>query len=271
MGRDLTNSAVENFHRERELLFRDRDIDAVVANWVAGAPFTMHDHSGHVIFPDQLAEWNEDVVNHPDDINWSTEVVAIRDDHLCLLRTRSGSSESGFGNNKLRIHEINDAGLATRGARFADDDLNAAHDLLNDWWIESLPVDLARVVSLTLRVEALATAVDRDALDELIADSIRVVDHRPLKIDESDKTTLFDYLDARQEFSPYNVVTTIERLTANGLVAVAEAQLDGGYVNNSIVLQIHEDGIITNWETFPDPEGLDAALARFDELTSGDV
>ena len=112
-------------------MFDERDINSAIATCADGFIYTMHDQAGWDVHKDQLADFAEDILSTPETITWSTEVVAVRGDRLCLTRFRAIRSHSGFGSEWLLVDEINAEDLATRTARFDNENLKAAHDCLN--------------------------------------------------------------------------------------------------------------------------------------------
>jgi hypothetical protein len=60
---------------------------------------------------------------------------------------------------------------------------------------------------------------------------------------------------------------TVDRLTPEGLVCTSKLVYPGGFVTTGVGVFIFSDGLFTNVEYFQEDD-LDAALTRFDELTS---
>jgi hypothetical protein len=267
--RELTNRAVEHQRRFLTLLFDERDLQAALAMCTDDATLTLGDQGGLVVRNDNVEAWYEDILNTTETFAWSLEAVAVRGDLLCLTRNHARRSDSGSEVDLHIVLEINDAGLATRSARFDDEDLKAAHDCLNQWWIESLPPELATVAATAAKLARSAHEGDAKALDGLLDDDLVFTDHRPLGFGQVDKHDTIDlFVSAYQESPGYvALLKTIERLTPAGYVGGGSAVSTNGFVTTPIALAIVEDKLIAHAEYF-DANDLEKALARFDELTS---
>jgi hypothetical protein len=236
--------------------------------WADDATRTMHDQAGLVVTKEEAPAWYRDILETPETINWSTEVLAIRGDLLCLTRLHARRSGSGFGSDKVTVHEINASGLAVRDARYEAEDLRAAHDCLNNWWIENLPPELVAVFSTGL--SHATQDGDRAGLDELLADDLVVTDNRPLSYGQTDKHGLLEAWMGLHDESPGSVMLqpTVDRLTTNGFVCTSKVVHPNGFETSGVAVMILSNGLFTNMEFFDYPDDLEQALARFDELTS---
>jgi hypothetical protein len=267
VARELTNRAVEQVRRARELLFDERDLDAVKALWADDATVTMHDAGGLVADKDAAEDFASDLFDTPEQITWSSEVLAVRGDLLCLERTKTQGSESLWEVETLLLHEANDQGIITRGARFQD--LKAAHDCLNEWWIESLPPELAAVASAPMKLGNLIEEGDGPGLDRLLADQMTLTDHRPVGFGLMTKHQMLAMWLGRQVETPgfMNLYPSVLSLNSMGCAVTFETVLPDGFMSGGVGLMVVTDDSVAELEFF-DPDDLDTALTRFDELTS---
>ena len=140
---------------------------------------------------------------------------------------------------------------------------------MNQWWIEGLSPDLAAVASAVVNFSRFAQEGDRTALGELFDDDLVLIDHRPLGFGQLDKNGTIDtWMSSYQETPGFVMLQpTMDRLTANGFLCTSRIVYPMGFETGGVALMILRDGLFTNMEYF-DPDDLDTALARFDDLTS---
>jgi ketosteroid isomerase-like protein len=191
------------------------------------------------------------------------DLIATRGDHLALMKnTMSGHDRFGgdFEVDLLSVGECDAGGRITAIVFFDPTDLDAAFDELDTRFRAGEGAPYANV---------LGAAADESG----IADDMVLVDHRIMGFGTSIGRDEFLRLHASlTDIAPSATrrCIAVHRLTTGGLVASTRTSGDvdgGGFDWDLIVLRIVRGERIVRTEYF-DPDALDTALARFDELTA---
>ena len=216
--------------------------------------------------------------------HWATdidaEVLAIRDDHLCLIDFRAARTDDDVETRVLAIVEVDDQGLITRGAYFEPDARRGAIDLLLRWWAEGESPERAEIIRLLSRSADNIERGNGDALAEDLAADFQFVDHRDLGLPRINRSRTREATEAWNDGESRETIlgTQYHRLTENGSVSSGRhvTTTPDGFEAESdlVVLTMTRDGKIARSEWF-DGTDVERAVARFDELTGfvdgGDV
>jgi ketosteroid isomerase-like protein len=200
-------------------------------------------------------------------VRWSSEAVATRGDRHLLNKTVWGG-DSGYLNERIGVVEYDETGRAARVVTFDPEQLYDAIDQLDEWYCETLANDVGSLLPTTdHNIRCFATG-DFDAIR--MSDDFVSVDHRPGSFGRLDKAGHLDRMRARHDVAPafQLIVSTIYRLTDVGIVGrvrITDTDSVGEWDYAMIILGKGDQ--VTRMEYF-EIEDLDAALARFDELTA---
>lgn len=192
-------------------------------------------------------------------------VVAIRDDHLCLVET-TATTEAGDEAAFLFLCELGASGRAKRMTAYDTVQLGEALDELDRWWVASGgPAVIARNWSLLRRAMA---GVDATLLDELLHPGFVDVDHRRLGKGMRGRD---DYRGMMLDLGHAGAVAWPTRFLAVGDgVALADIEMvaeDGGAEWRLLCVSQYADGRLYRNEPFG-IDDLAGAQARFDELVA---
>ncbi|HYZ68086.1 MAG TPA: BTAD domain-containing putative transcriptional regulator [Mycobacterium sp.] len=206
---------------------------------------------------------------------WRMEVepVAIRGDRLGLTRERwrdTDETERPITVESLTLTEVTPDKLVRYTEVFDPDDVNGAIGELTARWIASGEVAHPDVIEAGLRLHEAGNRHDWDEIATHLADA-SYVNHRELGIEGADTA---DYLTSIRMFASLvpnlrSEAAEVLAYSAKGLVAymvLKGTSTDGVAIEiPHIHLALLDGDRVTHFETF-DPEQLDQALARFDEL-----
>ena len=206
------------------------------------------------------------------DLRWSmaAEVIAIRGDRLVLSRNRfsGGGRPQEFVVESLTVVEIDVNGLIAAVAAFDLNDLDAAFEELEARYLAGEAAAHARTWSVITEVYA---AAGRCEIPRTTADFVDV-DHRPLSVigaGELKPFLLASFADSKHVGA---YIDTVHRLTESGAVitqvAKSTSQADFTAEWRLTCIYLVDGDLLSRCELF-DPADLEAALARFDELTCG--
>lgn len=196
--------------------------------------------------------------------------VAIRGDHHALMAWR-GTASDGFTSTTLTVIELDATGAATRNELFSDDRLDDAIATLDALFAATQPADIQATLELDARYGAVFS--DPAAARELVTDDFRFVDHAEMtqrELTMDDWAALQTDPSARLDVS-MSYLRRYHRLEPGGWLGesiIGSTDAAGNEVEReSLLLQTQRDGLVARIEVFP-PDQLDAAIARFDELTT---
>jgi class 3 adenylate cyclase len=201
-------------------------------------------------------------------LNVDTDVIATRGNHLHLRRSNySGQDQepSACQTDVLHVVEIDDDGRISAIITFEVDDIDAAFAELDTRYATGEAAAHAHTWSV------IATAHAATNRHELPATAPELVDHRRLAVMKGGD--LIAYLHAAWDFSPDGSVyiESVHRLDALGAVVTYVAHGTGqeGFEAEwrPVSVLVVDGEVIDRCEMFDDVD-LDAALARFDELSS---
>jgi class 3 adenylate cyclase len=191
--------------------------------------------------------------------------IAIRGNRLALCRVRGATSGTdAFDNEVLRIVEVDAEERITTRIAFDVNDIEAAHNELDARYLTGEAAAHARTWS------AISTAFTRFNRHELPDSTPEWVDHRLLVGNESGDltSTIPAAWDMTQNIRA--CVETVHRLTGRGAVITQSAHgtsREGFDFQLRIIDVFVVDGDVINRCEMFDESNLDAALARFDELS----
>lgn len=197
----------------------------------------------------------------------SSTAIAIRGDRLVLLRTRAGGRDPGsFHTDALHIMEIAD-GCITAYVAFDADDIDAAFAELDARYLAGEAAPHADTWSAILNA---SQAFNRREMFPTTAGWV-TVDHR--RVTAFEGNGMSDYVRATWDIAPnvHHRVIAVHRLSGVGAVftqtesVTAREEFEAEW--HEVVLLTVEDDAINRCEIF-DEIDLDAALARFDELSA---
>jgi hypothetical protein len=205
------------------------------------------------------------------------QAIATRGDRLALFRERLVGEGAGAGPSEveyLQIIELDERGELVLGVVFDPDDLDAAYEELDRRFDAGEGAGQAELlVNLRAYLRALE---DRDAatLRRILPDDFRASSHRPL-VDPGQSLSRDEYLASYQGIGDFREVLTrvrldhVPRLSPKACVFAITAQgtIGGGAFERSVlIVNVHDGHRPRSLEEF-DPDQLDAALARFEELS----
>jgi hypothetical protein len=202
------------------------------------------------------------------------EVLATRGDRTTLFRTVwAGETRQGgpFEVETLQLGHFSTADLLAEHYLFDSDDLEAAFEQLDELFIRDEAAGALNAWQVMQDVVRAHNEDDPELFAAQARDVETMIDHRrlgwgELRDGQFQRTarTLVDQSAMR--------CLAVPRIAPNGLVAVlgtsGTAPFGGGPWENDFVVVARIDGTTANHLEFFAPEQLDAAIARFDELTS---
>ena len=201
--------------------------------------------------------------------------VATRGQLLALLRCAysSGRGEGHVEMDSLEVGEIDADGKLRAIVAFASDDVDAAFEELDRLFLTREGAVNPGAVLLSRGLLDAIVRRDWAAFESYIAPDATFVDHRAMgwatRGREEYMSSLRDLVAMVPDIASENLA--VPRISAQGVVGVwrfAGTYGDGSRFENARVLVILNDGrLITRAESFS-LEDLDAANARFDELTA---
>ena len=203
----------------------------------------------------------------------AVSILATRGSGIGLAASDFGAAED-FHLRIFTAIEVDESGLFLRMHNFDEDRLDDALAVSDEWFKESLPSELGVAVdSMTLSV---AVGRGEDVVEQFAAtfsEDLLVMDHRGISFPETDKAGQIERIKAMRELAPNDVRLQHCRIHA-GTDRGAVAKHSDGVVGRRcrgefprLCMLLVADGVVARLEYF-EPDALDAALARFEELTS---
>ena len=196
------------------------------------------------------------------------EPVAVRGERVALLRYEFASD--GFVTRAQCVVELDTNGLVQRLVNFDDDDLDAALDELDERYLAGEGAEHEYPVRRLGDFRTAQAGLDWDAVEALVADDFRFVDHRPMGLPENDRAGYVGVMRASEEQTPG--VRMIHRsldvlgdvvLSRTGRVGATPDGLE--YEWEQIAVMVWAGGLLRRVELFPVTDGA-AARTRFEEL-----
>ena len=173
------------------------------------------------------------------------------------------------GTKRFVVEDFDDEGVVGSKA-YAHDDFSAAARSYALKVISTADASARPALEIGHRVLLAAESFDGDALAELVADDFVSVDHRPLSYPTLDKAA-YIHANVVQTEPQVWVNQSLHAASAAGSVSTASfwTLSFGSWVpfEGGVYLAIVRNNLLARAEVFPDDQ-VDAALARFDELTS---
>ena len=200
--------------------------------------------------------------------NVSSAIVATRGDRLVLVRARYSRSDQepgAFLTEVLNLFETNADGQVAGAVVFAYDELDAALDELDAWYLAGEAAAHARTWSV---ITGSFAAVNRHELPELTQDWVNIDHRRAVAFAPGDMTAYIRAtLDDTPDFRVY--LEAVHRLSDLGAVVtwVSSGTSQAGFQAEwrEINIATVDGDLINRSEMFGETD-LDAALAKFDEL-----
>jgi class 3 adenylate cyclase/tetratricopeptide (TPR) repeat protein len=203
--------------------------------------------------------------------------LATRGDRLALFRIATDRTGGDIGKSEaewLNVIQVNEHGQRVAGIAFDPDDLDAAYAELDARYAAGEGAPYAELLATATAAAQAVAAGDRDAFVGLLPDDFKLVVHRRFASTGAPlgRGDFFAFVNA----APADVavrsrvrIDHVLRLSATAGVSVAtmHGTVGGGDFETSFVNVMTHDGRRPHtMETF-DLDQIDAALARFDELT----
>ena len=196
-------------------------------------------------------------------------VIATRGEHLALSRIRAFGRDQGpeaFHTDALGVVEINADNRITARVAFDLDDIDAAFEELDARYLAGEAAPHRDSWSVVTQARA---ALARHELPATTPDWVNLDHRRGIAFTSGDMTAYIRASwDLEQQFSTY--IETVHRLNDLGAVftQVAKGTSQEGFDAEWRVLEIiTAEGVLINRAEFFDEADLDAASARFDELS----
>ncbi|QRY54769.1 AAA family ATPase [Mycolicibacterium septicum] len=190
--------------------------------------------------------------------------IAVRGDRLCLSRERF-EEPAAFCVETLEITEVDSQGVMTEKVVFDLDDFDAALAELDARYLAGEAAPYAQTWSVVLKNYA---AANRQELN-LTSDCV-TIDHRRGRAFAPGEAP--EYMRATWDLAPdaNGYIETVHRLNNIGalITHVAHGTSQGGFAAEwrEVILLTFEGELVSRGELF-DETDLDAALAKFDEIT----
>jgi hypothetical protein len=109
------------------------------------------------------------------------------------------------------------------------------------------------------------TSPDAEVYEALLADDFRGIEHRPVRLGETDRSVLIAYVRATPPTTAWSI-PVVHRLSDRGMVFEQLETWGDGAGDTRVVMTIEfGDGVIKRLDAY-EPDDLDAALARYDEI-----
>jgi class 3 adenylate cyclase/tetratricopeptide (TPR) repeat protein len=109
------------------------------------------------------------------------------------------------------------------------------------------------------------TSPDAEVYEALLADDFRGIEHRPVRLGETDRNVLIAYVRATPPTTSWSI-PVIHRLSARGIVFEQLETWGDGAGDTRVLMTIEfGDGVIKRLDAY-EPDDLDAALTRHDEI-----
>lgn len=109
------------------------------------------------------------------------------------------------------------------------------------------------------------TSPNAEIYETLLADDFRGIEHRPVRLGETDRNVLIAYVRATPPTTAWSI-PVVHRLSDRGMVFEQLETWGDGAGDTRVLMAIEfGDGVITRLDAY-EPDDLDAALARYDEI-----
>ncbi|MEY2567023.1 MAG: hypothetical protein QOE35_1552 [Actinomycetota bacterium] len=209
----------------------------------------------------------------------TSSVVATRGERhaVRMLRFHGGSlAHDRFEVQTLQASELDEQGLVLRTFVYEPDDLARAVEQMHARYLAGEGQATADALEVG---DAFAAAYERrdwEAYEALLTEDVAVIDHRSMAFPPRDRASFLASTGALTASVDHDRMIRLStpRLSAHGAVAVV---LQTGVYGDGVpferimvLIGMIRDGRFSRLEYF-DASQLDAALARFEELASGDV
>ncbi|MGI9624651.1 MAG: hypothetical protein ACR2PK_17600, partial [Acidimicrobiales bacterium] len=194
----------------------------------------------------------------------NSHVVATRGECLALHNVES-EYESGLV-PVLLVSETN-GHLLTRYWLFDPDDYAGAIELLDELYLEQLDEDRKAAFKVLVRGTTAINRHDPELLDGMFADDLVAVDHELMGWPDLGVDGLIERVRSGIDAEMLFAIVEVHRISRVGGVVTSETWApESGFGTVALGCFVLDQGRVAAWESF-EPEELDAALARFDELT----
>ena len=200
----------------------------------------------------------------------STELLAVRGQRLVMTRVRW--TRNDFTGSFLAVNEIDADDLLVRHGLFDEDDLEGAVEALEQWANEGELAEFATQLGLARSLRRANEQGDAGAIEAMVTPDFELIDHRSASLPTMDRAALGRLGPTmRESMGPFVMLATEHlRVTSAGVVdRVVTVTSEGGYQLRAIWMAVLRDGKVAHIEAF-DYDDVDAALRRFEELTSPD-
>ena len=191
------------------------------------------------------------------------ELLAEQDRLLRFVRIWDSEGAEHF-----LIEVLDDVGRVADSTRFDYDEFPLA---ASDYSLRVVEMYDSLVAEVTLEIALGMMSFDHEAVEAVLHDDFTQVDFRPIGYPDLDRTGFLEALDAQSDVVRVWLSQAMHAATRDVLVATGSfwTMSFGRWqpLNQAIYLDILEDDQLLRIEMFPQ-EQLDAALARFAELTS---
>ncbi|HSM67498.1 MAG TPA: hypothetical protein VK860_14420 [Ilumatobacteraceae bacterium] len=115
---------------------------------------------------------------------------------------------------------------------------------------------------------ALTSSPDAEVYEALLADDFRGIEHRPVRLGETDRNVLIAYVRATPPTTAWSI-PVVHRLSDRGIVFEQLETWGEGAGDTRVLMTIEfGDGVIKRLDAY-EPDDLDAAVGRYDEIFGG--
>ncbi len=210
----------------------------------------------------------EDTIANAPVMNAQVETLATREEMIALTSTAYHWTTDDYMVERLDVTKVDGDGRVLRQATYNLDQLDNAIARLDEWYGESLDARLRpgwEVVVRSIRAEA---ARDLALAREVYSPDLVAVDHRATGMGQVDLEGRLALMESAKEITP-DRTTMLTRVHANAEVtSVLEIRIETTDEFSWSILAVGQlDGGVVVRQDFYDVDELDAALARFEELT----
>jgi class 3 adenylate cyclase/tetratricopeptide (TPR) repeat protein len=270
---NAASRAMEQFERA----WRERDWEAVAATFVSTHSMDDRRRLMRVQISGEAFLANERLLFEETASQWRSELLATRGERLALLRMRFIAEAGGSGPMAVEmvdLVEVDSTGRRAELVAFDLDSLDAAYAELDLRYTAGEGAPWAELIAHQHELTRAAGSADRAALARLLPDDFTVVNHqrfggtgeRRNKDEYVANIRALDDLGVRGELR----LDHLPRISATAAVAATTwcgTREGGEFETSQCVVCAHDGRQFHSWEIF-DPDQLDAALARYGELTS---
>ena len=185
--------------------------------------------------------------------------VAVRGDHLCI-----GRSEYWFEDDlivRYNLLEYRDH-LLYRATFYDDTQLTEAQRELDRRYLESLGYGADHFLQ---RILPVAYSLDPGAMADVLHPDLEYIEHRPLTFEGGDRTRVISNM-ASIDFDAHVVIPTIHRISERAAVWEKREVADSGAGETAMIIVATFDNELCRALEMFEPDHLDAALTRYDDL-----